>query len=135
MSRWFRRHVRPLLSGALLTFFASMPAKAGEDVYRCRVLGDRAACERLPPSTDGTAVARSTPGSYARYLIHHGHSVDRALAEARSSGEEPTLQLLNRRPQRKPGSTEAHERYLRGGPALDDRRSRDLAGSASHDVR
>jgi hypothetical protein len=121
------RHVCLLLVGVTLLLSAATPAWASEDVYRCRVLGDRIACDRLPASTDGTAVMQTVPGPYARYLIHNGRPFEQAIAEARAIGEEPMLQLTRRHVQRTLSGIEAYEQYVRGGPAPDARRDGDLA--------
>jgi hypothetical protein len=123
------RHTLALGLGALLCLTVAMPASASEDVYRCRVLGDRGACERLPASADADVVTRLVPGSYARYLMYLGRPVEQAIAEARTIGEEPTLQDVRRQTQPRLSGFEAHERYVRGGPALDDRPGRGISAS------
>jgi hypothetical protein len=125
----FRDQMLPLLGSALLSISAALPAQAGDghDVYRCRVLGERSACEQLPVSTTGEAVVQLAPGSHARYLIHIGHPVDQAIAEARASGEEPTLQVVRRDVPLRLTGVEAHERYVRGAPAPSEARDAAVA--------
>ena len=106
------------LAGALLAAaaaLASRPALAVEDPawqsYRCVVLGQSTACR--PPSVEPAERIEetTTPGPYARYLIHVGQEAGRAIATARAIGEQP--QHLTLRVTTRPlTAEESYERYL-----------------------
>lgn len=121
----------PLGGAALLSLAAALPARAeGDSVYRCSVLGDRQGCatRTVPPAEDGV---RLVPGSYARYLIHHGRSFDAAIELARAAGEQPTLRMVRNEPRPVLSGFEAYERHHGRAPTLDGRPAVDLAGTAA----
>src|SRR3954454_3695284 len=62
--------VRALLFGALVSLSALRPAMASEeqDLYRCRVVGENAACERLPHQAKRATQASADRDAYARYV-------------------------------------------------------------------
>jgi len=138
MSKLIRRRMLSLGSAAMLSLFTLLPAMAsggGEDAYRCVVQGDRDACSALPASSDSDAATRLVPGSYARYLIHNGYSVEQAVAEARASGEQPTLRVVKRDVPRQLTSLEAYERLLGHKPATSTQRDTDVANRPMPVVR
>ena len=77
MSTLLPSPVRALLFGALVSLSALRPAMASEeqDVYRCRVVGENAACERLPHPGKHAAQAPGDRDAYARY-VQGGSTVD-----------------------------------------------------------
>lgn len=111
MSNKILRRLLPLGGMALLSFGAAMPAFAqdGADVYRCSVLGERTACDKLPSSQGVETVAQLVPGSYARYLINNGRGFDQAIAEARAIGEQPTMRLAGSDAQHRVSGLQAYE--------------------------
>jgi len=110
MKNPFRQFALPLGSAVLLAVAAALPAAAsdGQDMYRCRVLGDGSACPVSPPA--GEPVVQTVPGSYARYLIHNGRPFDQAIADARATGEEPSVRVVLRPPVHQLSGFGAYER-------------------------
>ena len=98
MSNQILRHLLPIAGAMLFSLAATTPARAdvGADGYACHVLGDSAACDKLPAQTGTQAATQVVPGSYARYLMYLGRSADQAIAEARGIGEQPTVQAVSR---------------------------------------
>ena len=77
-----------VLLGVLQACGAAEPDNS-YDRYRCIVGGDESACHSQQSEA---GPERLVPGSYAQYLIHNGMGEAKALAEAMTIGEEPTLQ-------------------------------------------
>ena len=77
MSTLLPSPARALLFGALVSLSALRPAMASEeqDLYRCRVVGENAACERLPHAGKHAAQASTDRDAYARY-VQGGSTVD-----------------------------------------------------------
>ena len=120
MSVPFRRQALAPFFALLLSLSAApfVQASESEDLYRCRVLGDGASCEKLPAKPADAVTTKLVPGPYASYLIYNGRPVEQAIAQARGIGEEPTLQVIKSEVRRETGSFEAYQRYVRGGPTL-----------------
>jgi len=137
MSVLFRRQtLAPVFAG--LVSLSAVPlalASESEDLYRCRVLGDRASCEKLPVKRSDAPKTKWVPGSYASYLIHNGRPFEEAIAEARAMGEEPTLQVITSEVRRETSGFEDYQRYVRGGPTLGSHGDPDIERHALPFVR
>jgi hypothetical protein len=109
MSNRIHRHLLSLGGATLLAFAAtSAMADNGAAAYSCNAQGDQTACASVSAAR-ADAVTQLVPGSYARYLINMGYTVDQAIAQARTIGEQPTLQVVNGDAQRL-SSFESYER-------------------------
>jgi len=113
MSNTYHRRLPFVLGAALLVIanHASAVAGDGQSVYRCRVLGESAACAAIPQNPSESQI-ELVPGPRGRHLVFLGRSVEQAIAEARASGEEPTLRIVVRETPTHLSGAEAHERYL-----------------------
>ena len=118
MSTLLPSPVRALLFGALVSLSALRPAMASEeqDVYRCRVVGENAACERLPHQGKHAAQAPGDRDAYARYVAG-GSTVD--------GGHDVAVQALSDR--------EGYARYVHGGSTIDSDRGVDLTVHAANE--
>ena len=109
MSNRIHRHLLSLGSAVLMAFAAtSAMADDGSAAYRCNAQGDQNACATAA-AEQGDKATHVVPGSYARYLINMGYTVDQAIAQARGIGEQPTTEVVERDAQRL-SSFESYER-------------------------
>jgi len=114
MSTLLPSPVRALLFGALVSLSALRPAMASEeqDLYRCRVVGENAACE---PQGKHAAQAPGDRDAYARY-VQGGSTVD---------GRDVAVQAL--------GDREGYARYVHGGSTVDGDHGVDLTVHAANE--
>ncbi len=89
----FNRHARRIALLGALSFATVVQAQGGPGgadsfSYRCRLLGDGAACVALAASRRGEPV----PGPYAAYLMSKGVGREEALAAALEKGERPVAE-------------------------------------------
>jgi hypothetical protein len=112
MSNQILRHLLPIAGAMLFSLAATTPARAdvGADGYACHVLGDSAACEKLPAQAGAAATTQVVPGSYGRYLMYVGRTTDQAIAEARAIGEQPTVHVVSQGADRQLSGFDAYER-------------------------
>jgi hypothetical protein len=92
--------------------FADTPGGAGQDRYRCVVLGDSRACPPSMPKPLQRTEQRVELGPYGKYLMFRGLSREQAAQKAREeAGEQATLMVVQT--QCRPLSDwEMHQRYL-----------------------
>ena len=133
MSKSISSLIAKLGGGALLSLAAALPAAAddGFNLYRCRVLGDSSACTAPSPALD-TKVTRLVPGPYAAYLMYQGQSLEHAVANARSIGEEPTLRIVEVATPAQVSGFEAYERLQGRTPSFGYRTGSTANVSAVH---
>lgn len=93
--------------------FAPLPGLARDSdvgTYRCTVNGNTNFCHAASGESGATRVEKQlVPGSYARYLMYRGESLQRAVRIAGSVGESPVERTVRVTPR----SRTSYERYQR----------------------